>query len=42
MRMPLAILIALGVIYIWDVNYNHGALTDGARSMLRDIDRSIR
>jgi hypothetical protein len=42
MRILLPILIALGVIYVWDVNYNHGALTDGARGMLRDINRSIR
>ena len=40
--MLIAFLIALGVVYIWDVNYNNGALSDGARSMLRDIDRSIR
>ncbi|SHG44233.1 hypothetical protein SAMN05444169_2491 [Bradyrhizobium erythrophlei] len=41
MRTLLTILIALGVICIWDVNYNHGALTDGTRSMLRDIGHSI-
>ena len=42
MRMLMVFLIALGVVYIWDVNYNNGVLSDGARSMLRDIDRSIR
>jgi hypothetical protein len=42
MRMLLTILIAFGLIYIWDVNFNHGAFTDGATSMLRDIDHSIR
>jgi hypothetical protein len=26
MRMLLTILIALGLSYIWDVNFNHGAL----------------
>ena len=42
MRMLMAFLITLGAVYIWDVNYNNGVLSDGARSMLRDIDRSIR
>ena len=42
MRMLLAFLIVLGVVCVWDVNYNNGILSDGARSMLRDIARSIR
>ena len=42
MRMLMVLLIVLGAGYIWDVNYNNGVLSDGARSMLRDIDRSIR
>ena len=42
MRLLLAALITLGAIYLWDVNYNHGMLMDGAKSMLRDIDHSIR
>ena len=42
MRMLMVFLIVLGAVYIWDVNYNNGILSDGARSMLRDIDRSIR
>jgi hypothetical protein len=40
--MLMVFLIVLGTVYIWDVNYNNGVLSDGARSMLRDIDRSIR
>ena len=39
--MVMVFLIVLGTVYIWDVNYNNGVLSDGARSMLRDIDRSI-
>ena len=42
MRMLVAFLIVLGVLYIWDVNYNSGALSAGVISMLQDIDRSIR
>jgi hypothetical protein len=42
MRMLVAFLIVVGVLYIWDVNYNHGVLTDGARSMLREIEHSFR
>jgi hypothetical protein len=42
MRLLLAALITLGAIYLWDANYNHGMLTDGAKSMLRDINHSIR
>jgi hypothetical protein len=42
MRFLLAFLIALGVVYIWDVNYNNGILSDGVRSMLRSVSHSIR
>jgi hypothetical protein len=41
MRVLLPVLIVLGVVYIWDVNYNNGIFFDGAKSMLRDIDRSF-
>jgi hypothetical protein len=42
MRMLVPFLIALGVLCAWDVNYNHGVLTDGAKSMPRDIEHSWR
>ena len=42
MRMLVAFLIVLGAIYLWDTSYNNGSLTAGARSMLRDIECSIR
>jgi hypothetical protein len=42
MRMFVAFLIVLGVLYIWDINFNHGVLTAGATSMLRDIEHSFR
>jgi hypothetical protein len=42
MRVLVAFLIALGVVYVWDVNYNNRALTDGGTSMLRDIEHSFR
>ncbi len=42
MRMLLAFLIVVGAIYLWDVNYNNRVLTEGAKSMLQDIDRSFR
>jgi hypothetical protein len=42
MRMLVAFLIVLDVLYIWDVNYNSGVLSAGVISMLQDIDRSIR
>ena len=42
MRMLLAFLIVLGGVYLWDANYNNGILMDGAKSMLRDIEHSIR
>ena len=42
MRMLMVFLIAVGVVYIWDVNYNNGVLSDGARSMVRSMSDSIR
>jgi hypothetical protein len=42
MRVLVPLLIVLGVLYVWDVNYNNGVLTAGATSMLRDISRSFR
>jgi hypothetical protein len=36
-----ALLIALSVLYFWDVEYNHGTLSDGLRSMGRSISRNI-
>jgi len=32
MRVLVPILIVLGVLYIWDVNYNNGVLTAGVTS----------
>jgi hypothetical protein len=42
MRMLVAFLVVLGVIYLWDANFNKGILTDGANTMLRDIKNNIR
>jgi hypothetical protein len=42
MRMLVAFLVVLGVIYLWDANFNNGILTDGANTMLRDIKNNIR
>ena len=42
MRIILPFLIVLGASYVWDTHYNNGILTDGAKSMLRDIEHSIR
>jgi hypothetical protein len=42
MRILLPLLIVLGVLYVWDVNYNGGVLTAGVTSMVRDISRSFR
>jgi hypothetical protein len=39
MRMLAAFLIVIGAVYLWDINYNNSVLTDGAKSMLQDIDR---
>jgi hypothetical protein len=40
--MLMVFLIVLGAVYVWDVNYNNGVLSDGARSMLRSMSHSIR
>jgi hypothetical protein len=43
MRFVVALLIALAVLYVWDVNYNHGVFSDGvirmAQSMLHHTGR---
>jgi len=41
MRMLMAFLIALGIVYIWDVKYNNGVFTDGVSSMFRSISHSV-
>lgn len=42
MRMLVAFLIAIGAIYFWDAHYNNGIVTEGAKSMLRDIEHNFR
>jgi archaellum component FlaF (FlaF/FlaG flagellin family) len=42
MRMLVAFLVVLGVVYVWDVNYNNGVVTAGVTGMLRDISHSFR
>jgi hypothetical protein len=37
MRMFVAFLIALTVLYFWDKDYNNGRLLDGLDSMRRSI-----
>jgi hypothetical protein len=37
MRIFVASLIVLAVLYFWDVNYNHGTLSDGVIRMERSI-----
>jgi hypothetical protein len=39
--MFVAFLIVLAVAYFWDANYNDGRLSDGVRSMVRSMSRSI-
>jgi len=41
MRIFLAILIALAVVYFFDAEYNHGKLFDGIQSMGRSILHSM-
>jgi hypothetical protein len=41
MRVFVALLIVLAALYIWDVEYNHGTLSDGLRSMGRSIFHSM-
>jgi hypothetical protein len=41
MRVLVASLIVLSVLYFWDQSYNNGTLSDGLRSMGRSIAHSI-
>jgi hypothetical protein len=41
MRIFVALLIVLSVLYFWDIEYNHGTLSDGLRSMGRSISHNI-
>ena len=41
MRIFVAFLIVLAVLYFWDVEYNHGTLSDGLRAMGRSILHSV-
>jgi hypothetical protein len=42
MRMFVPFLIAFSAVYYWDAQYNHGKLSDGARSMGNAIVHSMR
>jgi hypothetical protein len=42
MRMPVVFLIVLVAVYIWDVNFNNGVLSDGAIRMFHSMSHSIR
>jgi len=37
MRILLALLIVLAVLYYWDANYNNGTLSDGVIRMERSM-----
>jgi hypothetical protein len=41
MRIFVAFLIILAVLYFWDVEYNHGTLSDGLSAMGRSILHSV-
>jgi hypothetical protein len=41
MRVLVASLIVVTVLYFWDQNYNQGQLLDGLVSMLRAISHSM-
>ena len=41
MRVFVAALIVLSVLYYWDAEYNNGTLVDGLRSMGRSISHSM-
>jgi hypothetical protein len=41
MRVFVASLIVLSVLYFWDKEYNNGRLWDGLDSMRRDIAHSV-
>jgi hypothetical protein len=41
MRVLMASLIVLSVLYFWDQSYNNGKLLDGLDSMRRNISHSM-
>jgi hypothetical protein len=41
MRLLVASLIAVLVIYFWDADYNNGQLRDGLKSMVQSIEHSV-
>jgi hypothetical protein len=41
MRVLVASLIVLSVLYFWDRSYNNGKLLDGLDSMRRDISHNM-
>jgi hypothetical protein len=41
MRIFVALLVVLAVLYFWDVNYNQGTLTDGVIRMERSMFQSL-
>jgi hypothetical protein len=41
MRIFVALLIALSVLYFWDVEYNHGTLSDGLIRMEQSMFHSM-
>jgi hypothetical protein len=41
MRSLIASLVVLGVLFIWDKNYNDGRFLDGLASMRRDIAHNM-
>jgi len=41
MRIFVALLVVLAVLYFWDVNYNQGTLTDGVIRMERSMFHSF-
>jgi hypothetical protein len=41
MRILVALLVVLAVLYYWDVNYNNGTLSDGVVRMERSMFHSM-
>jgi hypothetical protein len=41
MRLIVAALIVLCVVYYWDTEYNNGVLVDGLRSMANSISHNM-
>ncbi len=37
MRMLVVFLFVVGAVYVWDLNYDNGALSDGVRNMWASI-----